>query len=98
MEKNITKTFENNNVIQENNFGPQFVSPVGSQMLPLGLIFNPKGTQSGVPPTGGTLLKPTWARPAAQNAPDCVSIDPGVVLGVVVGLILEQFGFDFGAI
>ena len=72
--------------------------PVGSQMRPLGHIFHPKGPQSGVSPTAGTLLKPTWARPAAQNAQDCVFIDSGVVLGVVVGLILERFGFDFGAI
>ena len=46
----------------------------------------------------GTLIKPTWAQPAAQNAQGYVFIDSGVDFGVILGSILKQFGLDFGAI
>ena len=67
-------------------------------MRPLGHHLRQKALKGGVPPTAGALLKPTWARPAAQNAQGYVFIDSGVGFGVILGSILEQFGLDFRAI
>ena len=61
-------------------------------------IFTKKALKGGVLPMRGTLLKPTWARPAAQNAQGYVFIDSGVGFGVILGSSLKQFGLDFGAI
>ena len=61
-------------------------------------IYAKKTLKGGVPKMSGTLIKPTWARPAAQNAQGYVFIDSGMGFGVILGLILKQFGFDFGAI
>ena len=61
-------------------------------------IFVKKALKGGVPQMSGTLIKPTWARPAAQNAQGYVFIDSGVGFGVILGSILERFGLDFRAI
>ena len=87
---------------QKCDFRPQFVPPVASKMRPAGHHFRQKGPQRwsppNVPPTSRSLLKPTWARPAAQNAQGYLFIDSRVGFGVILGSILEQFGLDFRAI
>ena len=83
---------------QKCDFGPKFVSPVASKMRPAGHHFAKKALKGGVPKMSGTLIKPTWARPAAQNAQGYVFIDSGIGFGVIWGSNLQQFGLDFRAI
>ena len=61
-------------------------------------MYAKKALKGGVPKMSGTLIKPTWARPAAQNAQGYVFINSGVGFGMILGSILKQFGLDFRAI
>ena len=69
------------NVILDPNLCP----PLHSKCDYWVTIFAKKALKGGVLPTAGTLLKPTWARPAAQNAQGYVFIDSGVDFGVILG-------------
>ena len=83
-------------------FWTPICAPRALQNVTIGLQVSPKRAQrcssfSG-PEHPAADPKPTWARPAAQNAQGYVFIDSGVGFGVILGSILEQFGLDFRAI
>ena len=76
----------------------QFVLPVGSKMQPLGHNSHPKDLKCEVPRTTLDVLGATWATSGPKIAQVYVFIDSRVDFEVILCLILNRFGFDFGAI
>ena len=72
--------------------------PVGSKMQPLGHNSHPKDLKFEVPRTTLDVLGATWATSGPKIAQVYDFIISRVDFEVILGLVLNILGFDFGAI